>query len=554
MRPDHEHLGGGVLLAAAHTGNALAAAPLDVVGVRRLALDVAEIRHGEDAFLARDQILDIHLAADRRDLGAALVAVFLLDLLRLVLDDPHQAGFVRENVAEIGHLRFDGGQLLLQLQTIGVRQRAERHLHDGLRLRIVQSKALAQTQLCRGAVGAGTDDRDHLVDVVDGDLEALQNVGALLGLFEVELRAARNHVHLEVNVMLEHVAQRQRFRLAVHDCEHDHAERRLHLREAVQLVQHDLRGRVALDGDDDHHAVAVGMIVDVGNALNALFLDEIRDILDQARFVDLIRQLGDDDVIPAVFLLLDLGAGAHGDAAAARRVGGADAGAAHDDAARREVGAFDVLHQLVQPGVRVIDQAAHAVDDLVHVVRGDVRGHADGDTRRAVHEQVREMGGESRRFFQTVVIVRDEIDGFLVDILKHFDGQTAHAALGVTIGSRRVAVDRAEVSVAVDEHIAHGEILRETHESVIDGRVAVRMVTPEHAAHGIRALAVGLAGREVVLVHGIEDSSVHRLEPVAHVGQRALHDDRHGVGQKGFFNFLFQVYVDYSAVFHFFIH
>ena len=164
------------------------------------------------------------------------------------------------------------------------------------------------------------------------------------------------------------------------------------------------------------------------------------------------------------------------------------------------------------------------------------------------------MGGEGCRLLEAVVVVRDEIDGFLVDVLKHLNGQTAHAALGVTIGSRRVTVDGAEVSVAVNEHIAHGEILRETHKGVVNGRVAVRMVAPQHAAHGIRALAVGLAGREVILIHGVEDSSVHRLEPVAHVGQRTLHNDRHGVGQKGFFNFLFQVYVDNSAVFHFFIH
>ena len=384
MRAYDEHLGGGVLLPAAHAGNALAAAALDVIRVGRLTLDVAEVRHGQDALLARDQILNVDLAADGGNLGAALVAVLLLDLLRLVLDDAHEARTVRENVAQVGDLRLDRGQLLLELETVSVRQRAERHLHDGLRLRIVEAKALAQAQLRRGAVRARADDADHLIDVVDGNLETLQNVSALLGLFEVELRAARHHVHLEVDIVLQHVFERERLRLAVHNREHNHTERRLHLREAVELIQNNLRGSVALDGDDDHHAVAVGVVIDVGDALDTLLLDEIGDALNQPRLVHLIRQLGHDDVVPAVLLLLDLGPRAHGDAAAARRVGGADAGAAHDDAAGREIRPLDVLHQLVKPRVGVVDEAAHAVDDFIHVVGRDVRRHADGDAGRTV--------------------------------------------------------------------------------------------------------------------------------------------------------------------------
>src|ERR1700680_1020711 len=39
----------------------------------------------------------------------------------------------------------------------------------------------------------------------------------------------------------------------------------------------------------------------------------------------------------------------------------------------------------------------------------------------------------------------------------------------------------------------------------------------------------GPVGAQVLLVHRVQDPTVHGLEPVAHVGQRPRHDDGHGV-------------------------
>ena len=91
--------------------------------------------------------------------------------------------------------------------------------------------------------------------------------------------------------------------------------------------------------------------------------------------------------------------------------------------------------------------------------------------------------------------VGNEIDGFLFDVREHFLGDFRKARFGVTHGRRRIAIDRAEVSLAVDERIAHVEILREADERVVDRRVAVRMVFAEDFADDLRALAVGASSR-----------------------------------------------------------
>ena len=124
----------------------------------------------------------------------------------------------------------------------------------------------------------------------------------------------------------------------------------------------------------------------------------------------------------------------------------------------------------------MVDEHERAVDDLAHVVRRDVRRHADGDAARAVDEELRELRREHGRLFERFVIVRDEIDGFLVDVLQHELGDARHAHLGVTHGSGGVAVDGTEVAMAVREHVAHGEILRHADDRVVDGRIAMRMI------------------------------------------------------------------------------
>ena len=101
-------------------------------------------------------------------------------------------------------------------------------------------------------------------------------------------------------------------------------------------------------------------------------------MLDQARLVDHIGDLGDHDLGAAVLGLLNGGAAAQGDLAAAGGVGGTDAAASHDDAGGGEVRAFDMLHQTGQVDVRVINIGDAAVNDFAQVV-----GRAAGNARRA---------------------------------------------------------------------------------------------------------------------------------------------------------------------------
>ena len=97
--------------------------------------------------------------------------------------------------------------------------------------------------------------------------------------------------------------------------------------------------------DDDAHALAVDLVADVGDALDALVADELGDLLDEPRLVDLVGDLGDDDR-PRGRPCADSSISACARmtiAAAAGAVGLHDALAPADEAAGREVRARDAL-------------------------------------------------------------------------------------------------------------------------------------------------------------------------------------------------------------------
>ena len=111
---------------------------------------------------------------------------------------------------------------------------------------------------------------------------------------------------------------------------HVGAEARLQRRIAVELVQHHVRHGVALDLDDDAHAVAIGFVAQIRDALDLLLANELGDLLDQRRLVHLIGNLVDDDRLALLANHLDLGLAPHDDRAAPGRVGGARTGTPED--------------------------------------------------------------------------------------------------------------------------------------------------------------------------------------------------------------------------------
>ena len=159
---------------------------------------------------------------------------------------------------------------------------------------------------------------------------------------------------------------------------------------------------------------------------------------------------------------------------------------------------------------------------------------------RAVGEQIGERARQNDRLGLAAVVGRAEIDRVLVDAVEQQPRHLGHPRFGVAHRGRVIAVDVAEVALPVDQRIALREILREPHQRVVDRLVAVRMVFADHVADDARRLLERLAGIEPQLPHGVQQAPVHRLEPVARIRQRPVHDGGERVGEIALFQRLAQ--------------
>ncbi len=211
-----------------------------------------------------------------------------------------------------------------------------------------------------------------------------------------------------------------------------------------------------------------------------------------------------------------------------------------DETGGREIRRRHVFDQLLDIQIRILQQREAGIHHLVQIVRRDVGRHAHRDTGRAVDQQVGEARREHQRLVLGAVVVRPEIDRFLVQVGQQFVGDPRHADFGVTHRRRVVAVHRTEVALAVHQRVAQRKVLRHAHDGVVHRGVAVRMVFTDHVADDTRRLLVGLVPVVGQLVHGEQHAAVHRLQAVAHIRQRAPDDDAHGVVQIGLAHFFFK--------------
>ena len=336
-------------------------------------------------------------------------------------------------------------------------------------------------------------------------------MGAFTRLAQVEDGAACHHFAAMTQEGFQQLFQVEQSWLGIHQRHHVDAEHGLHRGVLVEVVDHDLGVLTAAHLDHHAHAVFVGLVAQLSDAVDLLVFDELGDALQQARFVHHVRQFRHDDGLLSAFLAFHVALGTHEDATTTGEVGFVDAARTVDDATGGEIRSRYVLHQIRDGDRRVVDQPDADADDFLDVVGRDVGGHAHGDAGGAVDQQVRQLGRQDRGFGLGLVVVGGEVDGLFFDVRQHLVGDLRHAHFGVTHGGRSIAVHGAEIALAIHQHIAHGERLGHAHDGVVHGHVAVGVVFTDDVADHSGRLLVGLVVVVAQLFHGVEDAAVNGL-------------------------------------------
>ena len=271
---------------------------------------------GDGHLLVGDQVFEMDFGRFVFDDGAALVAVLLLDFFELLHDDVAQLLLRSEDRFVLGNVianmpsarsRISSMESLVRRYSCSSRMAStwragERLLRialgrapGGVDVDLLAAEVGDQVVARIGAVGAGADDRDDVIEMIERDQVAFENVLALRALSQQVGSAAANHVDAVVDEVPDGLHETQFPGLAVDHGQQDHAEAFLHLGVLVELVEHDLGFGAALELDDDAHAVAIALVANVGDVVDHLVVHQVGDALDEPRLVDLVRNFGDDD-------------------------------------------------------------------------------------------------------------------------------------------------------------------------------------------------------------------------------------------------------------------
>src|SRR3569623_1218664 len=360
-----------------------------------------------------------------------------------------------------------------------------------------------------------THDIEQLVVVVEDLLDALR-------LFRLLLELLADHVDLELGELVE-LELEERIRLDVVELE----------------ALHDLAGGVflAVAGADD---------------LDRL-VERIEDRDEAFQDVDALLELGEQVLEPA---LGDVDAEVEEvlehllDAALLRR-------------RRRPRGHRAVGHQLGRHEARQVDVEARLQSRVLVEVRHHDRGFGvlldlehDADVRRGLvaHvEQVRQLarddhvrdlldeirlahrvrdrrdhhvGAATLLLLQLVLAAHADRAGAVLVDLAQLDLAVEHLAAGREVRTVDVLHQRDVLDLAILRQRAQHPLLRHAHHRVVDRGVAVRVIATDHGTDDLCALAVLRVGPQVLVVeHRVENAALHRLEAVAHIGQRTRRDD-----------------------------
>ena len=113
-----------------------------------------------------------------------------------------------------------------------------------------------------------------------------------------------------------------------------------------------------------------------------------------------------------------------------------------------------MLHQPRDRNLRIFDQGKAGADDFVQIVRRYIGRHPNGDAGRAIYQQIRHSRRQHHRFGFGLVVVRNEVDCFLVDVGQQLVREPRHPDLRVAHGRGRVPVHRTEIALPIDQQIA----------------------------------------------------------------------------------------------------
>ena len=206
-------------------------------------------------------------------------------------------------------------------------------------------------------------------------------MGSLFGCSEVKLRSTKNNLIAMLDVILHHLLEIEYPRHSIHQCQHNHPEGVLHRGMLVEIVQHYLCNRIALQLNHQSHTVTIGFVTNIGNAFKFFIVNKFDNFFNQPYLIYLVWQLCNNNGFPAVFLgNLHKGSCPDNNFSSTGRICQTNSLVTIYNTSSREIRSDNIFHEIGHFQFRICNQGYHAVNNLSEVLGRDVGGHSNCNT------------------------------------------------------------------------------------------------------------------------------------------------------------------------------
>ena len=196
----------------------------------------------------------------------------------------------------------------------------------------------------------------------------------------------------------------------------------------------------------------------------------------------------------------------------------------------RKVRSFNIAHQASDTDLIVFHICLNCIDHLSQVMRRDTGCHTYCNSFRAIYKKIWDFYRKYRRFLFCLIKVWHKIHHIFIQIIqKNLLGKLFQPGLRISHSRSAVPFNGTEVSVAVHKSFSFFKLLSHNNKGFINRAVAVRMIFTHGVAYDTGAFTVRSVIADPQLIHIVQGSSLHRLQPVSYIRKSTGNNDAHGI-------------------------
>ena len=166
----------GVFFLGGERFHSFTAGSLRFVIGKLLTLDIACVGNGNHRFVLFDQIFQNDIVCRLLNGSSSFIAEFSSDFKKLVFEYFKELCLIGKDTLEVFAKLFLFCHFLKDLFNFKTCKTAEGHFYNCLTLGIGKGKSFDESLLCFALSTVGANDADHLVNIIDGNFIAFQNM------------------------------------------------------------------------------------------------------------------------------------------------------------------------------------------------------------------------------------------------------------------------------------------------------------------------------------------------------------------------------------------